>query len=122
MGRGKHLLIDIWGVSEEKCSDTPFLLNMMKEAAILIGATIVDSAIHSLFDPPGATGFLLLDESHISCHTYSDRGWVALDIFVCGEGKDPLLGWALVKERLEIGNTYSLALEERFFGPVLTGV
>ncbi|MGB2018093.1 MAG: S-adenosylmethionine decarboxylase, partial [Candidatus Poseidoniaceae archaeon] len=34
--------------------------------------------------PPGFAAVVLLDESHISAHCYSDRGWLALDCFTCG--------------------------------------
>jgi S-adenosylmethionine decarboxylase len=27
---------------------------------------------------------VLLDESHLSAHCYSDRGWLAIDCFTCG--------------------------------------
>ena len=30
----------------------------------------------------------LLDESHMTAHCYSDRGWLAIDVFTCG-GHDP---------------------------------
>lgn len=33
--------------------------------------------------PNGFTLILLLDESHISTHTYTDTGLLALDIFTC---------------------------------------
>lgn len=114
--RGRHLLIDIWGVSDHFTSDTLFLLEMMVDAATAIGARVVDKRIHPLPDPPGVTGVVLLDESHISCHTYADRGWMAIDIFVCGEGKNPYLGWELMRERLGIQyEDFVLQEHSRFF-------
>lgn len=43
---------------------------------------------HKIFNnistsPNGFTLVLLLDESHISTHTYTDTGLLALDIFTC---------------------------------------
>ncbi|TFJ85030.1 hypothetical protein NSK_003454 [Nannochloropsis salina CCMP1776] len=34
--------------------------------------------------PPGFTGICLIDESHVSAHCYSEKGWLALDVFTCG--------------------------------------
>lgn len=34
--------------------------------------------------PPGFTAVVLIDESHVTAHNYSDRGWLAIDIFTCG--------------------------------------
>lgn len=115
--RGKHLLVDVWGVPEHLCLSSTLLLQWMVEAAQKMGATVVDQRIHSLPSPPGVTGVVLLDESHISCHTYADRGWMAIDIFVCGEGKDPIIGWEYLKEQLGIEpNNYCWAVHSRFAG------
>ena len=34
--------------------------------------------------PPGFTSCVLIDESHVTSHCYSDRGWLAVDVFTCG--------------------------------------
>ena len=33
---------------------------------------------------PGFTSVILIDESHVTAHCYSDRGWLAIDVFTCG--------------------------------------
>jgi S-adenosylmethionine decarboxylase len=38
--------------------------------------------------PPGFAAVVLIDESHVSAHCYSNRGLLAIDIFTCG-GNDP---------------------------------
>ena len=43
------------------------------------------------FEPQGATVLVLLSESHISIHTYPERGFAALDCYTCGETVDPQL-------------------------------
>ena len=35
--------------------------------------------------PPGFAAVVLIDESHVSAHCYSDRGWLAIDAFTCGD-------------------------------------
>ena len=37
------------------------------------------------FEPQGLTGIVLLAESHISIHTWPERGEAAIDVFTCGE-------------------------------------
>ena len=34
--------------------------------------------------PPGFTACVLIDESHVTAHCYSERGLLAIDIFTCG--------------------------------------
>lgn len=35
--------------------------------------------------PPGFTCVLLLDQSHFTCHAYTEYGMLAVDLFTCGE-------------------------------------
>ena len=34
--------------------------------------------------PPGFAAVVLLDESHVTAHCYSEKGWLAIDCFTCG--------------------------------------
>ena len=38
--------------------------------------------------PPGFTACVLIDESHVTAHCYSERGLLAIDIFTCGGKPD----------------------------------
>lgn len=50
--------------------------------------------------PPGFTSAVLIDESHVTAHCYSDRGWLAIDVFTCG-GTDPRSIAATICSRLQ---------------------
>ena len=41
------------------------------------------------FVPQGVTGFALLAESHLSIHTWPEKGVAMCDIFTCGDGCQP---------------------------------
>lgn len=41
------------------------------------------------FEPVGATGILLLAESHFSCHTFPETAEVYLDVFCCSDAFVP---------------------------------
>jgi S-adenosylmethionine decarboxylase len=45
---------------------------------------LYDPQVHQ-FEPQGLTGIVLLAESHISIHTWPERGEAAIDVFTCGE-------------------------------------
>ena len=45
---------------------------------------LYEPQIHS-FEPQGLTGIVLLAESHISIHTWPERGEAAVDVFTCGD-------------------------------------
>ncbi len=60
----------------------------MLEASRTAGVRIVHSHVEN-FDgnvsPPGFAAVVLIDESHVSAHCYSEQGWLAIDVFTCGE-------------------------------------
>jgi len=62
----------------------------MVEAAEACGATVM-SVQSKQFEPQGATVLVLLSESHLSIHTYPERGFAAIDCYTCGETVDPQL-------------------------------
>ncbi|UOF89470.1 adenosylmethionine decarboxylase [Fodinisporobacter ferrooxydans] len=85
---GRHVAIDTWGVDFELLNDAQWLQHQMIEAAEACGATVM-SVQAKQFEPQGATVLVLLSESHLSIHTYPERGFAALDCYTCGETVDP---------------------------------
>ena len=85
---GRHVAVDTWGVDFDLLNDAKFLEQKLVEAAEMAGATVV-SVQSKQFEPQGATVLVLLSESHISIHTYPEKGFAALDCYTCGEVVDP---------------------------------
>lgn len=90
MSQGSHILLDCTG---SKGIKGEWMLEVMKVAVDKSGARRVHSHIEN-FDgsvsPPGFAAIVLLDESHVSAHSYSDAGLLAIDAFSCGK-TDPSL-------------------------------
>ncbi|MBF0095087.1 MAG: adenosylmethionine decarboxylase, partial [Alphaproteobacteria bacterium] len=80
---GVHLLIDLWGAS--RLDDLGVVEKALKEAADVAGATLLHTHLHHFSPNGGISGVLVLAESHISIHTWPERGYAALDIFMCGD-------------------------------------
>ncbi|HLO12133.1 MAG TPA: adenosylmethionine decarboxylase [Pseudoneobacillus sp.] len=85
---GRHVVADIWGVEFEKINDIEFLKQHMQIAAEKCGASILGME-YEAFKPYGATVLILLSESHLSIHTYPEKGFAAIDGYTCGENIDP---------------------------------
>lgn len=85
---GRHVAIDTWGVDFDLLNNAELLQHHMVEAAEACGATVL-SVQSKQFDPQGATVLVLLSESHLSIHTYPERGFAALDCYTCGDTVDP---------------------------------
>jgi S-adenosylmethionine/arginine decarboxylase-like enzyme len=49
----------------------------------------------------GFTSVILLDESHITCHSYTQKGLLALDVFTCGQTNPEIIA-NYIKEQLEL--------------------
>ena len=80
---GTHLLIDLSGA--ENLDDLPAIETALKEAALAGGATILNSDLHHFEPNGGVSGVVILAESHITIHTWPEKGFAALDVFMCGE-------------------------------------
>ena len=85
---GRHVAVDTWGVDFDLLNNAEFLQAQMVEAAEACGATVL-SVQSKQFEPQGATVLVLLSESHLSIHTYPEKGFAALDCYTCGETVDP---------------------------------
>jgi len=79
---GMHILIDLWDC---KNLDRPdFIEGALRKAAADAGANVLHGYCHYFSPYGGVSGVLVLAESHISIHTWPERGYAAIDIFMCG--------------------------------------
>jgi S-adenosylmethionine decarboxylase len=85
---GRHVAVDTWGVDFDLLNNAEWLQAQMIEAAEVSGATVL-SVQSKQFEPQGATVLVLLSESHLSIHTYPEKGFAAIDCYTCGETVDP---------------------------------
>jgi S-adenosylmethionine decarboxylase len=79
---GTHLLVDLWGATN--LGDPAHIDAALREAAIVAGATILHSHFHHFSPNGGVSGVLVLAESHISIHTWPEKDFAAIDLFMCG--------------------------------------
>ena len=85
---GQHVLLDYTGFSGEPEAMGSWLLAAMARA--IEGQPMSEVHRHlevlgqTTASPLGFTSVILVDESHLTAHAYTDRGWLALDVFTCG--------------------------------------
>ena len=92
---GMHLLVDLWGACN--LADPELIERSLRTAAEAAGATILHSHFHHFSPNGGVSGVVVLAESHISIHTWPERDFAAVDIFMCGEC-DPYQSVPVLKE------------------------
>lgn len=82
---GEHILVDIFGASDLDC---PKKMEMVfTEAVKAAGANMLHVHMHHFGPGAGVSGVAVLSESHISVHTWPERGYAAFDIFMCGKSQ-----------------------------------
>jgi S-adenosylmethionine decarboxylase len=84
--RGAHWLIDCHGVDAALLADAVRLEALLRDAAFEAGARILSSHFHRFGADAasGVTGVVVLAESHITIHTWPERRFAAIDLFLCG--------------------------------------
>ena len=91
--RGGHVVLDYTGYSSPVDDDGEWMLQVLRDCVRRAGIKEVHAHV-AQFDgsesPPGFAAVVLIDESHVSAHCYSESGLLAVDIFTCG-GSDPEL-------------------------------
>ena len=90
----KHLIGHVEGVWISKASHLEGIMNRIAERS---GFTVVGRSFHH-FEPHGATGVLVLSESHFSAHTYPELNKVYLDVFCCSQEFNPELCALIIEE------------------------
>ena len=101
---GLHLLVDLWGAS--RLDDPAHIDAALRDAALIAGATILHSHFHHFTPNGGVSGVVVLAESHISIHTWPERDFAAIDLFMCGACDPnlaiPVLQAAFTPTRIEV--------------------
>ena len=81
---GEHITIDIIGTNKEY--DPSIYEKVIKDIANAAKVTILNISKYK-FEPQGFTILALLAESHISFHTFPEKGIISFDFFTCGKSK-----------------------------------
>lgn len=94
-----HWFVDCYGCDRDRLDHADRLEQLLMTAAERGKLSVLRSQRHQ-FHPQGATVLLLLSESHLSLHTWPERGYAALDLFTCGDRADPAAACQTVLEFL----------------------
>jgi len=97
---GKHLLIEYYDCDSEILKNTTLIEKYMIEAAKIAQATIVQSVFHT-FCPWGVSGVVVIEESHLTIHTWPEYKYAAVDLFTCGNTIKPWGAFKFLEEKLK---------------------
>lgn len=91
---GEHLTIDGYGGNFEKLNNKELVFKCLSELPEKIGMnkfaepSVYQALSNGKKDPGGWSGFVVIQESHISVHTFPARGFLTADVYTCRNGMD----------------------------------
>lgn len=83
--RSQHLLAEYYGCAPDLLNDLPRLEKLMQRAAVHANTRVLQTVMHR-FHPQGVSGVVIIEESHLSIHTWPETGYAAVDFYTCGAG------------------------------------
>lgn len=89
---GEHLTIDGYGGNEKKLNDKELIFKCLDELPALLSMNKLSKPEvyfthgNNDKDPGGWSGFVVIEESHISIHTFPARGFISADVYSCKNG------------------------------------
>jgi S-adenosylmethionine decarboxylase len=97
---GFQILADLYGVDPDVISKVDSLYPVVEDAVRAGNLTKISSDYYQ-FQPQGASGVVLLAESHLSFHTWPEHGLVTLDIYTCGDPKGAETAFDYIVDQLK---------------------
>ncbi len=85
---GPHITIDLKGCPKETLSDYNLHFDYLKSLPEMINMTPITQPYVFPYsglvpEDKGITGIVIIAESHISVHSFEDKGYCFIDIFSC---------------------------------------
>ena len=106
----KHVLFELEGCPFHTLNDEDHIKFCLLHAAEVSRSKVLKIETQK-FIPQGVTGFALLAESHLSIHTWPEKGVAMCDIFTCGDYCEPEKAVEYLSKWLSSTNTKSQSYE-----------
>ena len=96
----KHILFTLKGCNVDLLNDEEFIRDIVYTTSKKCKSTLLSINSHK-FDPQGVTCVAMLAESHISIHTWPEKGMAVCDAFTCGDHTNPQAAVECMRDKLE---------------------
>jgi len=94
---GEHITLEIIGTNKEY--DSSFFENLIHKISKATKVTVLEISKYK-FKPQGFTILALLAESHMSFHTFPEKGIISFDFFTCGK-ISPSIALEIIKKEIK---------------------
>lgn len=114
---GREWIIDARGCDPSALRDVNQLSALFTRLVAELALTPVLAPVwHTFPSPGGVTGFVVLAESHVACHTFPEFGSICVNVFCCKPRPERDLG-AIVTEVLGATATRVCAVQRSYAAP-----
>jgi len=100
MAVGLHIIADLYGVNPEVLARVEKMKEVFEGAVKFANLSKISSDYYQ-FRPEGASGVILIAESHLSFHTWPEHGLATLDIYTCGNPGQAEKAYQYIVEKLK---------------------
>jgi S-adenosylmethionine decarboxylase proenzyme len=107
---GRHLLVELYGCDAKAITDVRRVEEIMVGAAKHAKATIVDVVFHS-FNPHGISGVIVIQESHLTIHTWPEYNFASVDVYTCGNKVNPWTAYKYLAKHFRAKNVTALEMK-----------
>ena len=84
---GTQRIIELYDCENSTLERVPWVERALLDAADQAGTRIVSYSFHQ-FLPYGVSGVVVIEESHLTIHTWPEHGYAAVDFFFCSDDVD----------------------------------
>lgn len=100
---GTQRIVELYGCDPDTLERAPRVERALLDAARGAGARIVSHSFHQ-FLPWGVSGVVVIEESHLTVHTWPEHGYAAVDFFFCSEDVDADAAVEILRARFRAAN------------------
>ena len=107
---GEHLTIDGYNGSYNKLNNEKLVYKCLDTLPEKLGMHKLSKPVvyfakgNDTKDPGGWSGFVVIEESHISIHTFPGRGFISADVYTCQNGLNVKKIKKIFKEMFELSS------------------
>lgn len=121
---GEHVTIDGYGGNRERLNNKELVLECLNNLPNLLDMKKLSEPViyfakgNGVKDPGGWTGMVVIEESHISIHTFPERRFISTDVYTCKNGMDVEFILNYFKDKFDLKDleTNFIRRGTRYFG------
>ena len=107
---GRHLLVEYYNCDSKILTDVSQIEDILIGAAQKAKAHIVDVVFHT-FNPHGISGAVVIQESHLTIHTWPEHSFASVDIYTCGNSVNPWIAYKHILKKLKAKHSTAMEMK-----------